>query len=236
MPDATNTQIDIFRKQYCLCHKNRTNINNDFDVSIESFEKLLPGNTVRSYATGSKPIKEGFIIFKAIDKSADISYYPVFSESVGRRLAKEWNIKLPPKMAVLIDKEKGISGSSISGTGSKRKIDNQKMLLLIQFARSLMILHVKSPSPIKDPFRLIFNKLSTHPNYNVFESDVKSINTAIKNFLHCSTNTSNENFNNLQQYIDYLEANYPKQKLRDHDFEILREKMRSKYPNEMIVF
>lgn len=236
MPDATKVQVDIFRKQYCLCSKNRANINNDFDVSVESYEKLLPGNTLRSYATGGKPIKKAFIIFKVTDKITDISYYPVFSESVGRILAKKWNKDLPPKMTVLVDERKGNSGSGISSTRSKRKIDNEKMLLLIQFARSLMILHVKSPSPMKDPFRLIFNKLSTHPNYNVFESDVKSINTAIKNFLHSSTNISNENFNNLQQYIDYLEANYPKQKLREHDFEILREKMRSKYPSEIIVF
>jgi len=236
MPEATKEQVNLFRKKYCLCSRNRSNIINDFDITIESFEKLLPGNTVRSYANGNRIIEEGFVIFKATDKITNITYYPVFSETVGRKLAKEWGINLPQKMTVLINEKRGDSNGHKTASGSNRKKENQKMLLLIQFARSMMLLHVNSPTPMRGPFRTIFNKLSENPHYDVFESDIKSINTAISNFLHSSTNTDNEKFSDLKQYIAYLKTKYPTQRFRDYDFEVLREKLRNKYPSEIIVF
>lgn len=236
MSDATKAQADIFRKTYCLSSKDRSNIINNFDVDIESFEELLPGNTIRSYATGNRAIEKGFLIFKATDRTNDITYYPVFSESVGRQLAKEWGLNLPPKMTVLVGECKESCGGGKTGKYEKRKYDNQKMILLIQFARSMMILHVADPYPMKDPFKSIYNKLQTHPNYDVFESDIKSVNTAIKNFLHSKTNKKNDNFTNLQQFISFLNTKYPNHKCKDHEFQALRDKMRNKYPDEEIVF
>lgn len=241
MNKATKFQIEQFRSQYCTSHAKRISIINHFNVEIESYEELLPGKVMISYATGNREIKNAFVIFKVIDTKLDIEYYPVFSETVGRVLANNWNLKLPIKMTVF-SKQSSASGSGSKVTSSKnastdkRKEDNQKMLLLIQIVRSMMILHVNEPDPMRNPFKQIYLKLLNNPNLAVLESDIKSINTATLHYLNNSINTENENFKNLTEYINYLKKNYPSRHLRNFDFKILRDKMASKYPNEEILF
>lgn len=237
MPVATNNQIELFKQQYCISEDRRLAIRDDFNVMIESYEELLPGNTIRSYANGNREINNAFIIFKVWDIENDIIYYPVFSESVGRQMVRAWNLQLPRKMSVFVDGENGNGGNHVVGRDYiQRNEDNRNMLQLIQFARSMMILHVNNPSPMKDPFKSIYEKFETHPRYAVFAKDIKSINTAISNFLQSTTNTENENFENLQQYIVYLQETYPNRNLRNYNFEILRNRIMQDYPNENIVF
>lgn len=129
------------------------------------------------------------------------------------------------------------SGGSSSKRGSlKRKDDNKKMLQLIQYARSMMILHVSEPEPMSGAFKNIYDKLEQHPAYDVFASDIKSVNTAISSYLKSATNRKYENFSNLQQYIEYLQLHYPKLKLRNFDFEMLKNKIIAEYPDVNIVF
>ena len=89
---------------------------------------------------------------------------------------------------------------------------------------------------MREPFRGIYNKLEEHPRYDVWESDVKSINTAISHFLNKQANKTNENFADLQQYILYLQTQYPERHLKTFDFQILRDKMMKKYPHDVVVF
>ena len=100
----------------------------------------------------------------------------------------------------------------------------------------MMILHASTPKPMHGPFKDIYDKLYNNPSYDVFESDIKSINSAIRNFMSSSTNKKHENFTNLQNFIKYLQHQNFKQKLIDPDFSMLREKFHKKYPNEIIVF
>ena len=237
MREANIKQIGQFKREYCGSKDSRLAIKNNFVVDVMSYEELLPGNTVRSYATGSREINGAFIVFEVMDTTNDITYYPVFSDTVGRELVKEWGMKLPSKMTVFASM--GNSGGGNHGTGGQiiQRIDeNRKMLQLIQFARSMMILHINEPEPMRAPFRDIYDKLEKNPRYSVFEQDIKSINTAILHFFKKPVNTTNENFTNLQQYIAYLQERYPNQHLKNFDFSVLRNKLIAKYPNETIAF
>ncbi len=235
MKKATIQQINEFKEQYCHSGPSREMISRDFIVNVETYEELLPGNTVKSYATGNRDIDKAFIVFKVVDSVNELLYYPVFSESLGRKLANSWGLKLPPKMTVFVT-ENGNGGSRGKCGGSKRKDDNKKMLQLIQYARSMMLLHVSEPEPMDGAFKNIYNKLEQHPSYDVFPSYIKSVNTAIFSYLKSATNKENENFSNLQQYIQYLQLHYPKLKLRNFDFEVLKNKIKAEYPDVNIVF
>ncbi len=237
MTEANIEQIEQFKKEYCRSNDRRLAINEDFAVEVMSYEELLPGNTVRSYATGSREINGGFIVFRVTDTLSGIVYYPIFSDSVGRELIKAWGMELPSKMTVFTCGGNGNGRNHGAGSHTiQRKDENRKMLQLIQFARSMMILHINEPEPMREPFRGIYDKLEKNPRYNVFESDIKSINTAILHFFNKPVNTQNENFTNLQQYISYLQNQYPNRHLRNFDFNVLRNKMKAEYPNETIAF
>lgn len=235
MKKANAHQIKIFKEQYCHNEFSREKIINDFSVNVETYEELLPGNTVKSYATGNRDIDKGFVVFRVTDLVNELLYYPVFSESLGRKLANTWGLELPRKMTIFV--AEGDSGKNGGKHGnSRRKEDNKKMLQLIQYARSMMILHITEPEPMSGAFKNIFDKLEQHPNYSVFASDIKSVNTAISPYLNSATNKKYEKFSNLQQYIEYLQLNYPNLKLRNFDFEMLRYEMTVKYPDVNIVF
>lgn len=149
---------------------------------------------MRSYATGSREIDGGFIVFEVTDTINDITYYPVFFDTVGRELLIEWGMKLPSKMKVFASIGNVDSGNH--GTGGQiiqRKDENRKMLQLIQFVRSMMILHINEPKPMRAPFKGIYEKYEKDSGCNVSEQDIKSINTAILNFFKKPVNTTSDN-------------------------------------------
>ena len=194
MREANIRQIDQFKMEYCRSRDRRLVIKNNFVVDVMSYEELLPGNTVRSYATGSREINGAFIVFEVTDTDNDITYYPVFSDTVGRELVKEWGMRLPSKMAVFASI--GNRGGENHGEGGQiiqRKDENKKMLQLIQFARSMMILHINEPEPMRAPFKGIYEKYEKDSGCNVSEQDIKSINTAILNFFKKPVNTTSDN-------------------------------------------
>lgn len=237
MFEANAVQIAQFKKNYCQNKEKRLSIKEYFTVEIESFEELLPGSAVKSYATGNRDIENGFIVFRVTSAHDDTIYHPVFSETVGRELVRAWELELPSKMSVFTsESNKGVSKRGSDEEKIRRKDSNRKMLLLIQFARSMMILHVDEPEPMREPFKGIYIKLEKNPQYDAWESDIKSINTAIANFLRKPINTKHENFANLQGYIAYLQENYSERHLRSFDFEMLRDKMQKRYPVEKIIF
>lgn len=236
--NASKFQIEQFKKKYCRGDKRRRTIKDNFAVVVESCEELLPGHTVKSYATGNRDINKIFVVFMVTDVVNNVVYHPIFSDPVGRALAKEWGLKMPRKMTVFTEDKKGGGNGVGGGDGGviQRQTSNQAMLLLIQFARSMMILHVDEPAPIHDPFKSIYNKLEANPRKEVDCSDVKSVNTAITSFLRNSINMNHENFAGLQEYIGYLQKAYSELRLRKFDFDVLRDKMRAEHPDVKIVF
>lgn len=239
MRNATQNEINVFKEQYCSSEIDRDKIKDNFNITIESYEELLPGDSVKSYATGNRMIDGSFIIFSVVDELDGITYNPIFSDTVARKVAKGAGLQIPVKMSVFTDNSEGVSRSDTKVANSnknKRKNDNKQMLLLIQFARSMMILNQKEPQPMNGVFKKIYDTLLCKPYYNVFESDIKSINTSLKNYIARETNFKNENFENLQQYINYLQRTYPNKRIKNCEFEILRQKMHEKYPDEKIYF
>lgn len=82
-------QKNAFMAQYCQNDRARDTIVDTFEISIESYEQLLPGQVVLSYGTGNREIRTAFVIFNVDDIENKIRYQPVFSEKIGRRLAKK---------------------------------------------------------------------------------------------------------------------------------------------------
>ena len=97
MRTANEYEIAIFKKEYCKNGEARISIGKDFEVDVESFEELLPGKIVSSYATGNRDIENSFIMFRVCDVIKDIQYFPVFSETIGRKMLKSWNKPVPRK-------------------------------------------------------------------------------------------------------------------------------------------
>ncbi len=236
MPDATAQQIAEFKRRYCHNDDSRRQIAECFDVAIESHEELLPGFTVQSYATGSRPIDGAFVVFRVTDIKNDIVYFPVFSETVSRDLVRAWNLELPRKMSIFAGENQPGGAGGEHHVGIRRNSENRQMLLLIQFARSMMILHTDDPKPMNGPFKAIYEKLYSNPSHGVESWQIKSVNTATKKYLESRFNKKRENFQNLQDYIGFVRDKYPHKKIRAFNFERLRAMMRERYPDECIVF
>lgn len=100
MRTANEYEIAIFKKEYCKNGEARISIGKDFEVDVESFEELLPEKIVSSYATGNRDIENSFIMFRVCDVIKDIQYFPVFSETVGRKMLKSWNKPVPKKKSI----------------------------------------------------------------------------------------------------------------------------------------
>lgn len=233
---ATPEQNKAFARAYCWGDAARAKLIRDFRIEIESYEALHPGRGIESFATGGRMIFREVIILKVVDEENGIVYYPAFSAAVGRALAKAAGLPLPRKMGVLTEPRDGGGGGAGGNGHSVRNVENKKMLFLIQYVRSLWLYHSPTIMPMYGPLRRIYRKLEEHPEYDVFVSDIARINTAIKTYLHSSTNRNNENFLDLPQYIAYLAATYPRYNLRDHDFDILRQRLLAAYPDAEIYF
>ena len=108
MRTANEYEIAIFKKEYCKNGEARISIGKDFEVDVESFEELLPGKIVSSYATGNRDIENSFIMFRVCNVIKDIQYFPVFSETVGRKMLKSWNKPVPKKRSIFIEDSNGV--------------------------------------------------------------------------------------------------------------------------------
>ena len=111
MRTANEYEIAIFKKEYCKNGEDRISIGKDFEVDVESFEELLPGKIVSSYATGNRDIENSFIMFRVCDVIKDIQYFPVFSETIGRKMLKSWNKPVPKKRSIFIEGMTDVSNS-----------------------------------------------------------------------------------------------------------------------------
>lgn len=236
MREASEQEIEKFKIRYCRNDETRKSIGIDFDVKIESFEELLPGKIVRSYATGNRNIENSFILFNVCDNENGIQYFPVFSESVGRRMLNAWNIPVPKKRSVFVH-ENNSAGAANNRTlrESRNNSENLELRNLILFTRSLMILHIDNPKPMYGALKDVYEKMELHPYWKVLGKEIKSVNTSLKNYLK-ESNDNKENFQNLQEYIQYLQGNIRGKGLRNTNFDKLREIMKKEYPGEEIYF
>lgn len=235
--DANAKEKKLFMEKYCRSETARSFILEDFQaVSIDSYEQLLPGQSIRSYCTGNRAIQGEFMIFRVVDKNG-VVYHPVFSERVGRQLANKAGLKVPRKMSIFFSDHSGNGGSSGRNAGKTRKKDNTELLLLIQFTRSMMLLHVENPLPLYGPFKNYYDNLYEHPEYGVTTREISFVNEKI--FEHITKQAKkpeSEHFKSLQDYIAHIKRAYPNIRLKDTSFKALREKLLHKYPNKPLYF
>ena len=189
---ATPEQNKAFTRAYCWGDAARAKLVRDFHVEVESYEKLLPDQGIESFATGGRMIVHEVIIFKVVDETNGIVYHPAFSAAVGKALARAAGLPLPRKMGVLTEPRNGGGGGAGGNGRSARNVENKKMLFLIQYVRSLWLLHAPKITPMYGPLRRIYCKLEAHPEYDVFVSDILRINLAIKTYLKSDVNLNNE--------------------------------------------
>lgn len=232
---ANNTEREKFKAHYCKNEKSRITIIKKFIVEIESFEDLLPNKKISSYGTGNRDIEGSFIMFKVFDLENGIEYYPVFSESIGRKMINEWKKDIPPKRSIFTNTNSSKESCKTSSEIKHNNRDNRKLRDLILFVRSLMILHIDNPKPLNGGLKEIYSTLDSNHTLEVEPYQIKSVNTALKNFLDKKINTDNDNFKNLNDYLDYL-RNTTKRNLKSTEFDNLKKIMINKYPDEQIYF
>ena len=233
---ASPEQNKAFARAYCWGDAARAKLIRDFHVEIDSYEALLPGHGIESFATGGRMIFHEVIILKVVDATNGIVYHPAFSAAVGKALARAAGLPLPRKMGVLTEPRNGGGGGAGGNGRNFRNKENKQMLFLIQYVRSLWLFHAPRITPMYGPLRRIYTKLETHPEYDIFVSDIVRINTAILTYLKSATNRDNENFGNLSHFIEHLATTYPDHKLKDCNFDILRQRLRNSYPNIAVYF
>lgn len=235
--EANENEIEVFKKKYCYSEKDRLSLIENFKINVLSYEELLPSQQIYSYATWNKRITGKFIIFEVIDEKNEVIYYPVFSYSVAHILIKRWNLKLPKLISILSEPNNVDNGHF--DTGNEKKFINKEakqIIILIQYARAMMTLNIDHPKPVNGVFKSIYDKYITLINIDkeVEASDIKSINTAIKNFI--SKNHKKISYASIPDFIEYLENEYPDKIFKSHEFDDIRKIMASKYPNEIIAF
>ena len=238
MKEAYKNEIDRFKKEFCYNEKRRIEMSNYFSIEMDSFEELLPGKEIHSYAYGNRRITTSFIIFKVTDEINNIVYNPVFSESVGRKLAKVWDIPVKSKMNLFADENRHDNAADFSnsaGVNKKGNEDNRNLRRLIILSRSMILLHIIEPRPMDKVFKEIYNKLESNKGWGVYASEIKSINTAISSYINSKRNKENENFSNINDYITYIESNFNK-RLIHFDFSNLRRIFRNNYPDADLFF
>ncbi len=235
MRKANNYETAMFKRKYCKSDKTRIQMRQDFSVVVESHEEVMPGSIVNSFATGERRIDGEFVLFTVKDQEKGIMYYPIFSVETARTMLNAWDIRMPPKRSILRDVNEGGTGGGGNGH-TTHNANNKKLRLLILFARSLIVHHVEHPEPMYGPLKIIYERLEEHPEWEVCSRDILQVNDMIKKYINGTTNKRNENYQDLQEYIVFLQNNIGNRQLRDVDFNVLGQILKRKYPNEQIYF
>lgn len=242
--EANRDEIERFKKDYCKNAENRSKIFDDFKVSVNIFSESLPDKTYCSYATGEKEITGAYIIFDVQDLTQKIVYYPIFSEAVGRQMLKsQERISIPQKTSIFL--EENISKNSFLSTSYKKgdksvKVNSDaiKTITLILFIYQLMGFHIEHPKQIYGILKELLDKFSEHPNFKPFPEELYKINNTLEKFLAKEINTKNENFNNLQDFIDFIKEKYPEycNRMKNTDFSSLRDILNKEYGSTFKIY
>ncbi|MCM1368655.1 MAG: hypothetical protein NC184_07610 [Roseburia sp.] len=236
---TTKTDEDLFKMNYCGNAENRKQMLIDFNVSVASFEELLVGHSINSYATGERKIENNFMILNVIDSINNKTYQPVFSETVARVMFRNTDIEIPRKMTVYsnsnhhADHYNGRATRQIPHE-SRRTSANAQLISLIELSRALMLFKVDNPKPMDGVFKKIYDDLNKYPGSDPFPYKIKSINTALGKYIESHGTTNG--FHHLNDFIDYIQGTCKTKKINRFDFEILRAMFSAEYPSEKIYF
>lgn len=199
MRKATDDETIKFANEHCKNEAARKSLVEKYKVEITAFEDMLPQKTIRSHATGNRDIEGSYFIFKVTDTENEIEYFPVFSESVGRKMLNAWEMNIPSKMSIFNDSTT-IDGVNVTSSGYIKNatnsidVDNRNMRILILLVRSLWVHNMNSPKPMDGILKEIYDKLEAHPGWRPYESEIKAVNTIINNYICNELNMKNEKY------------------------------------------
>lgn len=238
MVEADNSEIRLFKKQYCGNEEARKALVQEFNIEVESVEEALPWKNIISYAGDEKYVKGEFVFFKTIDYERDMIYYPVFSMEKARELAASADISIPPLKSIYLhlDERTGKEVNPDVCEYGRTGYDNMQLRRLILCMRSMMLLHIDKPKPMKNAMKAIYDKMEKHPRWRVRGAEVKAINTALGSYLKNDLNRANENFQCIQDYLIYLQDRNVEYPIKEMNFEGLREILLEEYGEQEIFF
>lgn len=236
---TTEHDINLFKRDYCCNTHGRKKMLVDFQVSVESFEELLLGQYIKSYATGERKVGNTFMILNVFDVTTNKTYYPVFSERVARDMLRDSCVKIPRKITIfssekllsddLFKENRNTNNSNIARTKA-----NRALMHLIELVRAFMLLGVNNPQPMNNVFKSIYDGLIIYPNRDPFPFKIKSINTALGNYI--KSHEYNSGLHSLNDFIVYVQKMHGSKRLKEFNFEILRSMFRKEYPEEVLYF
>lgn len=236
---TTEHDINLFKRDYCCNTQGRKKMLVDFQVSVESFEELLFGQYITSYATGERKIGNAFMILNVFDTSTNKTYYPVFSEKVARDMLRDSSVKIPSKITIFSSAK--LSSDNLfkenrntDKSDSDRTKANCALIHLIELVRAFMLLGVNNPQPMNNVFKSIYNGLIIYPNRDPFPFKIKSINTALGNYI--KAHEYNSGLHSLNDFIVYVQKMHGSKRLKEFNFEILRAMFMKEYPQEVLYF
>lgn len=208
----------LFMEHFCNSSVTRLNLPKMFDVEIDSYEDLAPGQWLYGWLCKGRQLHDTVMTFKVIDKRNGFYYYPVFPREVAKTLLRAWKWPVPPRWSIYADYAE--YRKRYCPPAEKK---NQQLRNLLAFARLFVTMQHYHHSYTAMPygFREIFNYLYTFPESSVDVSVVRLINKVLGEclreegaFLNCD---------NLQIFISYLRNRYSKLNFIESDFAELRE-------------
>lgn len=223
---ATTRENLLFLGQYCTTPEDRARIIKKFRVDVEAYEELPPWHGVYN-ATGSDILlKDSIIMLKISDLTNRIKYYPIFSEKLGSKLLAKWGYTLPPKITAFADGE----------NEKNLHCENASLRHLLAFARLFMLSQNHLHIPMTYAFNNLYMQLYAYPRSGVCPETVKLVNGLLGDFIKNNKDRYYENFDNLQDFINYILNRYKLLVFKDSDFSSLRTKFIEAYPNDKLYF
>ncbi len=169
-------------------------------------------------------------MLKVSDLGNRVVYYPVFPESVGKKMLANWHIALPPKITAFADI------CVKTGSDAAVHVDNQSLRGLIAFSRLFMMVPNRSHAPMPYGFNNLYAQLYQVPEMGVAPETVRMINEILGDFINASGQERYIYCDNLQEFIDYLRNRYKLLVFKNSEFTSLRRMMQEYYPDDKIYF
>lgn len=211
---ASAKEINLFMQRHCKNEKARLRIARYFKVEVEAYEVLAPGQQVYSWINGGKLIGNAVIAFRVKDMREMRLYYPVFPETIGKKLLKAWRLQVPPKWSIYAADNRWLH------YGEEDRL-NQELCRLLIYGRLFIGLQRQVYCPLPYSFKELYLQLHEFSDATVDISVVRMVNNVLREYLH--KDSLFMNCSNLQDFIAYLHNSYTLLQFIDADFSGLRQ-------------
>lgn len=223
---ATVKETLIFQHKYCESAEARENLIHHFRITVEAYEELPPWYSTFNANGSDIRLKDDIIMLCARDLTNLIEYYPVFPAPEGLRLLHKWKMEVPPKLTAF----------ATYWSKSKPAADNASLRALIAYCRLFMLEQSNEHAVMAFGFNNLYQQLYAVPHCEVSPEAVRLINAVFGEYINHSTAKHYGNSKNLNEFISYITGFYSLLNFRKSNFDRLRQKLQSAYPDDEIYF